>query len=257
VATEPVVSTSVVAAPKDYDIPQAQEILLLSVEAEFMDNGAAVDWLPAVQVLDNNGNVLATAADQGVKVTAGDDASVTWFPGVKHAAAAAPAGSSFVPICAGRLTHSQTVNAGATKDIAWDTVTIPANSAGDFTWSNVTPSRIGVTHTGTLLYALSIERFDDWPAYASGVIQFYGNMTHAQTSDVQVINASYNPVLVFDDSSLATAPSPVVTSMGICVGQTNTGNWQATITNTTAANWRMAASGTAFVLARVNDAISV
>ena len=67
-------------------------IRLLSARASFTDNGAAGDWLPALQVLDNNGNVLVTAADQGVKVTAGSDADVSWFPGVKPQVAAAPAG---------------------------------------------------------------------------------------------------------------------------------------------------------------------
>ena len=91
-ASVPLRSTSVVAAPKDYSIPNAQQILLLSVRASFTDNGAAGDWLPALQVLDNNGNVLVTAADQGVKVTAGSDADVSWFPGVKHTAAASTGG---------------------------------------------------------------------------------------------------------------------------------------------------------------------
>ena len=82
-ASEPVRSTTVVAAPKDYSIPPSQQIRLLSVRAEFHDNGAGGDWLPALEILDNNGNVLVTAADQGVKVTAGSDADVSWFPGVK------------------------------------------------------------------------------------------------------------------------------------------------------------------------------
>lgn len=81
-ASEPLRSSAVVAAPKDYSIPPAQEIILLSVRASFIDNGAGGDWLPAFQLLDNNGNVLVTAADQGVKVTAGSDAEVSFFPGV-------------------------------------------------------------------------------------------------------------------------------------------------------------------------------
>ena len=99
-ASEPVRSTAVVAAPKDYSIPGAQVIRLLSARAAFTDNGAGGDWLPALQVLDNNGNVLVTAADQGVKVTAGSDADVSWFPGVKVAAATTPTTSS------GQFAHS-------------------------------------------------------------------------------------------------------------------------------------------------------
>jgi hypothetical protein len=90
VASEPIRSTAITAAPKDYPIPNAQQIRLLSVTAEFIDNGAAGDWLPAVVILDKNGNALCRAVDQGVKVTAGGDAEVSWFPGVKVAPATTP-----------------------------------------------------------------------------------------------------------------------------------------------------------------------
>lgn len=79
-ASEPVRSTSIEAAPKDYSIPNAQQIRLLSVTASFTDNGAVGDWLPAVVILDNNGNALVRAVEQEVKVTAGEGAEVSWFP---------------------------------------------------------------------------------------------------------------------------------------------------------------------------------
>lgn len=88
-ATEPVRSTTVEPAPKDYSIPNAQQIRLLSVRASFDGSGAGGAWLPALQLLDNNGNVLVTAADPAVSVAAGASADVSWFPGVKVAAAAA------------------------------------------------------------------------------------------------------------------------------------------------------------------------
>ena len=119
-ASVPLRSTSVVAAPKDYSIPNAQQILLLSVRASFTDNGAAGDWLPALQVLDNNGNVLVTAADQGVKVTAGSDADVSWFPGVKHTAAAG--GGTAVDWCyivtAGAVPSTDIFGPGTTDTIS-------------------------------------------------------------------------------------------------------------------------------------------
>lgn len=97
-ASVPIRSTAVVAAPKDYAIPPSQEIILLSVTASFVDNGAAGDWLPAVVILDQNGNALVRAVDQGVKVTAGSDAEVSWFPGVKPSpmAGPTPSGSGLV-----------------------------------------------------------------------------------------------------------------------------------------------------------------
>lgn len=91
-ASEPVRSTAVVAAPKDYSVAANQQIRLLSVTANFTDNGAAGDWLPAVVIEDNNGNALVRALDQGVKVTAGSSAEVSWFPGVKHSSGASSSG---------------------------------------------------------------------------------------------------------------------------------------------------------------------
>lgn len=91
-ASEPVRSTTVVAAPKDYSVPPAQQIRLLSVRASFDGTGAGGAFLPALQILDNNGNVLVTAADPGVSVAAGASADVSWFPGVKKAAAASTGG---------------------------------------------------------------------------------------------------------------------------------------------------------------------
>lgn len=93
-ASEPVRSTKVVAAPKDYSIPLAQQIQLLSVRAQFLDNDAGGNWLPALQILDNNGNVLVTAADKNVSVTAGASADVSWFPGVKPQAASSSTGAA-------------------------------------------------------------------------------------------------------------------------------------------------------------------
>ena len=146
-ASVPLRSTSVVAAPKDYSIPNAQQILLLSVRASFTDNGAASDWLPALQVLDNNGNVLVTAADQGVKVTAGSDADVSWFPGVKHSASASASFSAYaeltmtggdppVSIASGGSVVVPWPHATWNDDSAFGTSTIalypaPHNTAGD------------------------------------------------------------------------------------------------------------------------------
>ena len=84
-ASEPVRSTAVVAAPKDYSIPVTQQIRLLSVRASFDGSGSGSSWIPALQILDNNGNVLVTASDPLVNVAATGSADVSWFPGVKTA----------------------------------------------------------------------------------------------------------------------------------------------------------------------------
>lgn len=135
-ASEPVRSTAIEAAPKDYSIPAAQQIRLLSVRASFTDNGAASDWLPALQILDNNGNVLVTAADQGVKVTAGSDADVSWFPGVKVAAAAAAAGTMSYAHGYNNTVQGDpniVVNAGANKNAPFAHVS--TSNAAVMSWS--------------------------------------------------------------------------------------------------------------------------
>src|SRR5207244_6964664 len=82
-----------VAIPSNYVLPDAAELRLKAVYAEYADTGAVQDWLPCVTIISDSGDVIARAVDQGVKVTAGFDADVTFFPGVKHAATAGSAGT--------------------------------------------------------------------------------------------------------------------------------------------------------------------
>jgi hypothetical protein len=72
----------------DYLLPGNSEIEVLAVSAAFSDNGAGSDWCPAVVMISDSGHTIARALLPDVKVTAGDDAEVSWFPGVK------PGGSS-------------------------------------------------------------------------------------------------------------------------------------------------------------------
>lgn len=156
-ATEPVRSTAVAAAPKDYSIPGAQVIRLLSARASFTDNGAAGDWLPALQVLDNNGNVLVTAADQGVKVTAGSDADVSWFPGVKARAAATPGGGG-ISYARGYSNHSAgdpniLVNNGTQKAAPFAHVS--TSNAAVMNWTTTTNPNDTLQLLGTGIYLVN------------------------------------------------------------------------------------------------------
>lgn len=72
----------------DYTIPGNAEIRVKAVNANFVDNGAGVDWCPAVVMFSDSGSVISRALLPDVKVTAGDDAEVSWFPGVKPGGAA-------------------------------------------------------------------------------------------------------------------------------------------------------------------------
>jgi hypothetical protein len=74
-------------APLSYRVPGATAIRIKQIHVAYADNGAGGNWLPAVQIVSDSGHTMGTAADQGVKVTAGSNADVSFFPGVKRAAA--------------------------------------------------------------------------------------------------------------------------------------------------------------------------
>src|SRR6266850_7264897 len=68
------------STPLSYLVPGATAIRIKQIHVQYVDNGAAGDWLPAVQIVSDSKHVMGTAADQGVKVTAGSDADVSFFP---------------------------------------------------------------------------------------------------------------------------------------------------------------------------------
>lgn len=69
--------------PGSYTLPDAAEFVLKCVNADFDGSGAGADWLPCVEIRSDANIVIARAVSQDVKVTAGDDAEVSWFRGVK------------------------------------------------------------------------------------------------------------------------------------------------------------------------------
>lgn len=66
------------AAPEDYEIGGAADFDLLAARAVYDGTGAAGDFLPAFQILNAAGQVMATVF--GDTVTAGDSAEVTFAP---------------------------------------------------------------------------------------------------------------------------------------------------------------------------------
>ena len=82
-----IVVTGQSAAPLDYTVPNAAEILLLVVQATFDGAGATVAFLPAVEVY-SDGGVLVGRAVTGQTVGAGGSASVT-FADMANAGASA------------------------------------------------------------------------------------------------------------------------------------------------------------------------
>ena len=83
-----IVNAAVAAGESPCTLPGSVEFTLKAVNADFTDNGAAAAWLPAVLVTSDSGHTIALAIDPAVEVAAGSDASVSFFPGVKHVGAA-------------------------------------------------------------------------------------------------------------------------------------------------------------------------
>lgn len=116
-----IVHSPVAAAPNDYTVADNVEFKLVAVNANFADNGAGSDWLPAVVLLSDSGHVIARALLPDVKVTAGDDAEVSFFPGVKPGGGGA---ATLPQLNQSHLTQSrsavQTITSGVVTTIGWD-----------------------------------------------------------------------------------------------------------------------------------------
>lgn len=113
-----IVNSRVSAAPNDYVVKPSASFILKAVNATFTDNGATVDWLPCLTLISDSGHVVARAVDQGVKVTAGQAAEVSWFPGVKAKGAAAVGGAGAAWFYASRGAN-QLIPATANRLIGW------------------------------------------------------------------------------------------------------------------------------------------
>jgi hypothetical protein len=123
--------------PVEYELPASAEFILKAVNADFTDTGAAGDWLPCVTIVSDSGHVIARAVDQGVKVTAGSEAEVSWFPHVRHAAVAASGGGAAPDYIMMTGVASAIPNAvgGASGQVPWDHATFVSNNAGLWTFT--------------------------------------------------------------------------------------------------------------------------
>lgn len=70
----------VAPTPSSYVLTGAWDFELLSVQATFDGSGAGSAFLPALQLLDPGGNVMASCVASSV--AAGASAAVSWFPGL-------------------------------------------------------------------------------------------------------------------------------------------------------------------------------
>lgn len=143
------------AAPLRYTVPGAVEIVLKSAAATFDGTGAASAWLPAVRITSPAG-VVQTRAITDSTVAAGASADVSFFPGAKSAATAAPASSGGLPNAVMIKTNTQTVAGNTTVQISLDSTTFATTDATVFSASG---SNIVIHKTG--MYAAYINMVPD------------------------------------------------------------------------------------------------
>lgn len=72
-------ASATAAAPQDYKIPGAQEILPKSVSASMDGTSASGTWYPCLQFVDPGGNVMVSAVGT-LALAAGASVDVSWFP---------------------------------------------------------------------------------------------------------------------------------------------------------------------------------
>ena len=71
-----------VDAPAKYEVPGSAQIVPIAVQALLNGSGASGDYVPTLIFRSQAGHVIARVPTS-TTVTAGDDAEVSWFPGVK------------------------------------------------------------------------------------------------------------------------------------------------------------------------------
>lgn len=148
--------TAVTAAPLDYKVPGAQEILPKAVSANMDGTSALVPWFPCLQLLDPAGNVMFSAVAPSSQA-AGASADVTWFPGLISLASQAQ-----VKFVGARLqsTASQSIANNTTTDLNYQTVVFDTGGMANLVGNN----RILTANTAGL-YLVLLEV--GWP-YESG-----------------------------------------------------------------------------------------
>ena len=71
-----------IATPASYEVPGSAAIVPIAVQALLNGAGASGDYVPTLIFRSQAGHVIARVPTS-TTVTAGDDAEVSWFPGVK------------------------------------------------------------------------------------------------------------------------------------------------------------------------------
>ena len=185
-------------APLSYLVPGATVILIKQIHVSYVDNGASGDWLPAVRITSDSGHTMGLAADQGVVVTAGNDAGVSFFPRVGRATVAAKvfAGRWFGKI---PTIQTQTIPTGVVTPLTfpvWTGTSDPAGLESPITFSGNPAGNFVLTFWEVMCW-LTVA----WPAgnydryieiYDGGNTEIQPNRSRAATTpngDIQTVAA--------------------------------------------------------------------
>lgn len=150
-------------APLDYEVPNAQEIIVLSARAIVDGSGAGSAFLPVVEFI-SDGDIILTQAITDSTVAAGGSAQVSWFPRVGAAAAAAFTPQSCAAFSA---TPIGNVLAGQTA-ITWTNIQTAPGSI--FSISGTDATKILVNGYGYYLLATEISFVNNPQTFTSQLL---------------------------------------------------------------------------------------
>jgi hypothetical protein len=154
-------------APLSYVVPGATAIRIKQIHVKYVDNSAGADWLPAVRIISDSKHRMGTAADQAVKVTAGSDADVSFFPGVKHAASSA---GGFTPVwCFASKVGLGAIGPG-TVVVTW--TSLDATAAGVYALNAGDQSHIEISQPGIYLISGYMQTVVQPTSFTTGALMY-------------------------------------------------------------------------------------
>lgn len=169
-----IVNSTITAAPKDYAVPGTQELLLKAVRASIDGTAAGSAFLPALQLIDPGGHVMWTAVDRSNPVAGGGTADVSWFPGVKAAAASTTTSTNGRLDAAQLLGTSQNIPTGSVTAIQWDE---QADDGSGVINNGGSPSSTWTfAKEGLYIMSLQLLPSPSWPAAGTDTIVMVANV---------------------------------------------------------------------------------
>jgi hypothetical protein len=207
---EPIFEPGPVPTPFVYTVSGTGEVVPRACQAVYDGTGAGGDYVPAVIFRSQAGHVISRAILQST-VTAGDDAEVSWFPGVKAAAASS---SALEMALATSVQPFTILNTGGVVNQAtvWDSV---ATNSATYTWpSGGDNTKIGFGKPGLYAIWITPTPVATWPAPATGFVSFNANfVTYGlpQISGTPFLNTTTSAI--WAGNAQRTLPLPFVKNL--------------------------------------------